>query len=326
MPGSGAAATSATKLLQGDNIKWLIQGSYSAQSFTDNYCTPAENGFVRAAVHAYSDHHHLTILPEDVWFAILVQLSSYIVAHAEELRSHFVAHEGKKRLVAHAVGNIDDVDFGPFFKQLAGMIGDYVLDPGLPSWAMPSFSTTTETDKVVGSVLFMGAMQEYFSYGVSLTCGIPSVTLFGELSDWKGIRSRLDNKVLTLSNELQEFRSMLVPILDSFILSFEKPNSKVVKDFWNTIATVEPRDSGADWIEGWITAFCFWNKQSHPRERYNEVSSMGGVTYPGMCMDMIPVGYSTVPVDVIDNGVMYDCEILVDFQTSQNWLATQVPH
>lgn len=59
----------------------------------------AQNGFVDAAVKAYSDHHHLIIRPEDVWFSVLVQLNIYINEHAEELRSMFVAHEGQKMLI-----------------------------------------------------------------------------------------------------------------------------------------------------------------------------------------------------------------------------------
>jgi hypothetical protein len=58
----------------------------------------ASNGFVDTAILAYSQHHHLVIRPEDVWFSVLVQLNVYINEHAEDLRSMFVAHEGQKRL------------------------------------------------------------------------------------------------------------------------------------------------------------------------------------------------------------------------------------
>lgn len=33
------------------------------------------NGFVTAAVKAYSSHHHLVIRPDDVWISILTQFS-----------------------------------------------------------------------------------------------------------------------------------------------------------------------------------------------------------------------------------------------------------
>lgn len=39
-------------------------------------------------------------------------------AHAEELRSHFVQHEGKKTVVVYAIGNRYTVDFGKLAHQL----------------------------------------------------------------------------------------------------------------------------------------------------------------------------------------------------------------
>ena len=47
---------------------------------------PSPNGLVYSAIVAYNKHHHLTMRPEDVWFAILTQFSAYINAHAESFR------------------------------------------------------------------------------------------------------------------------------------------------------------------------------------------------------------------------------------------------
>lgn len=54
------------------------------------------------AVHAYSQHHHLELRPDDIWICIISQLSIYVNAHAEELRSMFVSRSGKKELVVRA--------------------------------------------------------------------------------------------------------------------------------------------------------------------------------------------------------------------------------
>lgn len=51
------------------------------------------------------------IRPEDVWFAIIAQLSFYINRHAEELRGKFVPFEGEKELVKLFFGNRYTVDF-----------------------------------------------------------------------------------------------------------------------------------------------------------------------------------------------------------------------
>ncbi|KAG5809005.1 hypothetical protein H9Q74_011489 [Fusarium xylarioides] len=278
----------------------IIRTSFTPALLQENYISPSENGFVWSAYHAYSQHHHLTIRPEDVWFSILTQISFFINANAEELRSFFVAHEGKKELTVFEAGTLESANIGALAQQLAGLVSKNVKDPELGDWVMPSFSTTTDTDRVVASVLFMGAMQKYFSYGMCLTCGIPSVTLLGEISDWEAILTRLD-RLDQLGKEPTEFAEMLKPILKHMIMSFEKPDDAKVTRFWNTIATRNPVGSGTDYITGWITAFCFWDEQGKPKYR-NEKDVLAGVAYPSVDIDDVPVGVASVPVKINDNG------------------------
>jgi len=47
-------------------------------------------------------------------------------AHAEDLRSHFVKHEGKKELVVTAAGTRYTVDFGDLANQMTGKIHENV--------------------------------------------------------------------------------------------------------------------------------------------------------------------------------------------------------
>lgn len=54
----------------------------------------SDNGFVRAAIDAHNRHMNLIIRPDDVWLAILTQFNTYVNARPEDLRHHFVAHEG----------------------------------------------------------------------------------------------------------------------------------------------------------------------------------------------------------------------------------------
>src|SRR5207247_542974 len=99
--------------------------------------------------------------PEDVWFAILVQLGSYINAHAEELRDLFVAHEGKKELVVERIGTLSTLDVGDFALEMMDKITQNIKDPSLKAWMVPDFTTTTPTDTVVASILMMGTLQKY---------------------------------------------------------------------------------------------------------------------------------------------------------------------
>jgi hypothetical protein len=53
-----------------------------------------------AAVHlAFDQHYPLILSPDAVWLCITQGLALHINAHAEELRHHFVKHQGKETLV-----------------------------------------------------------------------------------------------------------------------------------------------------------------------------------------------------------------------------------
>lgn len=47
-------------------------------------------------------------------------------ANAENLRSQFVAHKGKKKLVVRAIGNRYSVDFGDLANQMTELIDQNV--------------------------------------------------------------------------------------------------------------------------------------------------------------------------------------------------------
>lgn len=197
----------------------------------DSTTLSASNGFVKGAINAYNMHHHLRIRPEDVWFAVLTQLSFYINAHAEELRGKFVAHEGKKELkVEFALGNRYTIDYGIFAKRMTLEIEKNIVDPELREWALPAFTTTTDNDLVVASVLLMGVVQKYFDYKGCILCGLPSVTLLGEKADSEIILKRLD-KLETFGAEPTQFCALLKPVVSRFVKSFNDPTSKEIIDF-----------------------------------------------------------------------------------------------
>lgn len=282
----------------------IVQSSFSRSSLREEHVSASQNGFVWAAYHAYSKHHHLTIRPEDVWFAILTQMSFFINANAEELRAFFVAHEGQKEL--EVVSEV--ADFGNMARMMTHMIAKNVSDPGLRDWVMPSFTTTTDSDKVVGAVLFMGAMQKYFSFKMTVCCGIPSVTLLGDVEDWREISRRLD-KLDQLGREPSLFAEMLRPVLSHMILSFENPASPEVVHFWNTIVHRHHLGSGTDYLTGWLTAFCFWDEQGRAKGM-NRDKLFGSVSFPYVDVDSIPMGSASVPVKVDDNGDEYEATMV----------------
>lgn len=301
------------------DCKELLQSSFISESSSHIY--PSSNGFVHSAIMAYSHHYHLEIRPEDVWFAILVQLSFYINRHAEELRGKFVAFEGKKEVRATVDGNRYTVDFGDIAQALTREVEKNVVDPELREWCMPAFSTTTESDKVVASILLMGVVQKYFDFIIHLRCGLPSVTLHGEKADWSLILTRLD-KLTTFGAETSHFATLLKPIVSRFVKSFDEPTSPETISFWQRIAHRTGGGSGPTFYSGWITAFCFWDRHGnripsreanirYPEHRRCDRSSiylrLDEAIYHQIKSNDVPPGFSSVPVVLDDNGTILDC-------------------
>ncbi|MCJ1406178.1 hypothetical protein MMC19_000243 [Ptychographa xylographoides] len=306
------------------DCKELLRSSFPKTLSPDTPIWPTNNGFVNTCIRAYNTHHHLVIRPEDVWFAVLTQLSLYINKNAELLRGKFVAHEGKKELEVAGGGNRWTADYATLAKMMGELLQENVVDPELREWIMPDFSTTTKTDEVVASVIMMGAMQKYFDYKVTLLCGLPSVTLLGKQEDWGKLLQKIE-KLKTFGKETEVWYTLLRPVLLRFVLSFEEPESTAVKDFWNRIAHNEGGGSGPTYYSGWITAFCFWDDKGKllykpkpgirkPNSALSEIStrlrpgqsqalSLDGVMYSRIDTNDVAPGYTVVPVKIDDNGV-----------------------
>lgn len=326
-------ATSSSHILETANdgqYASILSSSFTKDVLDSAYVSPASNGFVDAAIAAYNQHHHLTIRPDDVWFAILTQLNFYINAHVEELRDVFVSHEGKKTLEVKmhgTAGTAGTVDFGAFALAMADLLAVNVKDPALRDWVMPDFSTTTDEDRAVGGVLFMGAMQGYFRYLGGICCGLPSATLLGEVADYRRILARLD-MFDRLGKEPTAVARLLRPVLAHMIMSFEEGATPRVVSFWNTIAHKHDLSSGSPRLSGWITAFCVWDAKGRScLNPYGETEEDGaddgegegwngrrwqlqGKAYPEINADRVPSGSASVPILIDDNGEAINCTMV----------------
>ena len=218
--------------------------------------SPSANSLVWALFGAYSHHHHVTIRPEHIWFSILSQLSFYINANAERLRSFFVSHQGQKELVVvpHAA-DIESADIGDLTLQLTKQIQASLNDPEMRDWALPDFSTTTEDDQAVAAIMLMGAMQTYFCYGIKMSCGFSSVTLLGEQRDYQRLLEKVE-KIPSLGAEPAKFTELLRPVLRGFVKSFDRPNDST--GFWGS-AVHQSNGSGTPILSGWVTVFALWD-------------------------------------------------------------------
>ncbi|KZW01200.1 hypothetical protein EXIGLDRAFT_760960 [Exidia glandulosa HHB12029] len=298
------------------------------------------NGLIHTVVRAYNQHHALVLRPDDIWLAILVQFSFFVnePGNSKRLRGRFVAHEGKEELVVVDVGDRYTADFGRMARAMTDLLATRVVDPQLREWIVPDFSTTTENDRIVASVLMMSTLQEFFSYTFALRCGLPRVTLEGERADWESLVQRAD-RIQDYGGDAVLWHRLLMPVLGRFVETFDAcagsqagvHDDAELDAFWSKIVHWRQGGSGPSFLSGWLTAFCVFDakgkwlpdqvgslvvglshdsniavQREYKKHERDIQLLLDGAAYPIVQSYDIPAGCAGVPVKLDDNGVMFD--------------------
>ncbi|KAK3357607.1 hypothetical protein B0T25DRAFT_452522 [Lasiosphaeria hispida] len=271
-----------------------------------------KNGLVHACMEAYNEHHNLVLRPDDIWLAILTQLSVYVNANAEALRNQFVSHAGQQELHIE-VELTASLDHGAMAFHMGKLLNGSLKDPDLREWILPAFSTTEKVDQAVASIAFMGTMQKYFTYSWGTRCGIPAVTLLGDVEDWIEIADRCASRLGAgyFGDEAARWYHVLKPVLAGFVGTFHDPEGAATRRFWQGIVDEHrPNGSGCVTYSGWITAFCYWDEKG--RCLHKSSSEWGGSLGGGVRLSRseIPMGFSKVPVTLVNNGIEIPTEMV----------------
>jgi hypothetical protein len=209
------------------------------------------------------------------------------------------------------------VDWGKFSFKMTRMVAENIKDASFREWILPTFTTTTKDDQTIASIIMMSTLQKYFTYGCRITCGLPSVNLLGEKSDWEQILSKIE-RLSTFGDEPTQWLTLLRPVIRHFVASFDEPEGEEVKNFWQKIVHYSGGGSGRTYLSGWITAFCFWGSEGkcyrrfdyNPPVKGDSMRSMGKPTpvlelddarYHRIETDQVPPGTASVPVKLYSN-------------------------
>lgn len=276
--------------------------SSSDDLLKDKYQAKRGNSFVGSLFAAYSSENNVVIRPDDVWLALVSQFSFYINKHSETLREKFVSFQGKEKLQVDGVGSVHTVDYRPFCEKLCAKIAEKLKDPSFCEWIQPSFSTTTLEDKMIGSVMLMSSMKNYFDYKICLSCGLSNVTLLGEVEDWQTLREKasrfLEFNIKEL-NHIDNWCKKLFPVLDQFVRSAEgRPDV----DFWNRICTHIGGGSGPSYMTGWLSLFCVFDEKGNFQAKTRCSRTKVATDFYYIDTSEIPTGYVCVPIEINDNG------------------------
>ena len=224
----------------------------------------SNNALVSAVHYAFDNHLPLSLSPDTVWNVITQGFAEHVQQNSEELRHHFVDHEGTEvirvRRDSFAKGSPDNdwlSVFGEHSDEIAGFIGEKQRQ-----MLVCNFSTTTPTDLASSQITMMGAMSEYFDYKVRTMCGFPSITLEGTQQDWQKILQ----KTQALSEyDLEWWTEQLCPLLQNIVDTFDEG---LDRDFWRSFYK-QGGGSGGPYISGWINSFFPYLTDSHGGRKKN---------------------------------------------------------
>jgi hypothetical protein len=150
----------------------ILQSSFKNLSSRDGV-TNQGNAFVIGILRAFQQDLHLILRLDDLWLAILTQFSLFVKGTSEELRKHFVAHDGQEDLLIDiSPRSVRGITMVHFAQAMTKLIQNKVIDPDLRAWVLHKFTMTTDNDLSVASIVMMASMQNYF------------VTHFGEAVDF----------------------------------------------------------------------------------------------------------------------------------------------
>jgi len=293
----------------------------AASKCPENLVFAGSQGFFAACLSAFAQHLPLAISPDHVWALISFAFAQHVNKHAEELRSNFVQHEGKKRLLVEADHMVlsggaspdsgsspetwEQTIFSDFSKQIRENIGDKIH-----SAIAGTFSTTDAVSSAAHEITLMSAMKNYFSYGMSTCCGIPTITLLGSEEDWTALRERAENLANLMTPAFSSFwMPLLLPVLDEFVRSYK---GQVNHGFWQSMVKLRASSgSGArSVVSGWLQILYPYLKGGRLN---NSLRPWQHMYFQGPEPDEIPAILSSAPVDWNYYGTTYHLHFSAGF-------------
>jgi len=204
---------------------------------------------IEALHRAFATHRPVCLSPDIIWLTLTQGLAYHVNANAEQLRHHFVRHDGKAKISVRrddfAKGSPEN-PWPEVFNEFSAAIQDHIGDAhGL---IVANFSTTGPVERVASEVVLMDAMQAYFTYEVRTLCGIPSITLEGTQDDWQLVAHRARG---FRCFGLDWWVAALEPLLTQFVAA---ASGKVDQEFWDSIYKWHGQNgSGQEpFVSGWV--------------------------------------------------------------------------
>ena len=303
-----------TILLQESNpklaIEHLLRSPVEACSEFAGSVVPCNYHAFMAALHAaFVDHRPFVLSPDMIWLLIAQGLANHVNQHAEEMRSHFVSHAGKKELrvrrddfIKGTLENPWENVFDEFSMHIQEEIGQ-----SNHQLIVAKFSTTGAIEKAANEIVLIDSMKAYFKYVVETRCGIPEVRLEGSHEDWKLLAKKAEN--LGTTYDLQWWTEKILPRLETMA---SHSNGQGDPAFWRNIYKWN-QGSGGPYINGWILDFIPYLIINRILQKNKLFDRRNHFDHSGIKTNMLPSSLSKVPFIWEYYETLFEMEFIAGF-------------
>ncbi|MFN7730397.1 MAG: DUF4419 domain-containing protein [Pirellula sp.] len=259
---------------------------------------------VGAVALAYARHYPLVLSPDIVWLTITQGLARHIQSNAEDLRHHFVSHQGKATITVvrnDFVKGSPDNPWPEVFSEFSTQVKKYIGDAH--DLIVSDFSTTGPVERAASEIVLLDSMQSYFDLLFVTICGIPSITLEGTVEDWQSIARRAE---ALAKYDLDWWISPLLPILRQFA---NAAMGQVDTEFWQSIYQKPKVGSGREYITGWIVHMFpyLWDE---PRNMVRNPWVLNTKKRGGPILEEFPTAPGSAPFQWNHLGTTYNMEFV----------------
>ncbi len=213
-----------------------------------NLIPTTNNSFIQTVEDAYDMHRPLILSPDIIWLTISQGFSIHLNKNFKKLAPKVF----KKKKPKEIKFRVDGLEDGPEkWAQLITLLSNETrkfTNKDIYKTLVPKFSTTTPIITSSYEITLLESFKQAFQYITETGCGIPYITLKGNVLDWEYLYKNVQGlKGYGLDDWIEE----LLPVLNQFI---ESSKGNVDKVFWNNIYK-NASEYNAFYISGWIVKF-----------------------------------------------------------------------
>lgn len=263
-------------------VEFFLRSSLEAVSdYTDDcLLNVVGNPLIQAAKLCYAQHRPLVLSPDVIWLTLCQGLAIHIDENWDQFKSKVLIDGlSPQKLIPVSTQEFPFGSPESPWDELVGEVSEVVrqgIHPEFAEMYQQSFSTGGKAQQAALDITFLSAVQKSFQlirdYYI---CGIPSITIRGEVSDWQRLRHGIE---LFDSFDLKWWTEKLRPILDQFVSA---ASGVVDLGFWSRLYVEEVGECKIDEVTGWINdLFPYRQDNEKYRIRDARLSPMRVFDYP----------------------------------------------